>query len=223
MDFPRLSRLQRLMREIRVTLRSERPTLPHGAEVVQQNLPHGAEWAFGGDHALRVWYGDSTLHWIRFETFRADPARPVSAIVEFQPGRRAEVAIVEPDAMRAQLEGYRLLVDGRWAESAALFDRADSLQRDPDALVFRAYDASRRALALGRLGRGDAAVADARRAARMSPEDDDVRFILALTLAELSRDVEASAELDTLLRLSPGDPDGISLRARLAARAASER
>jgi tetratricopeptide (TPR) repeat protein len=77
--------------------------------------------------------------------------------------------------MRAQLEGYRLLVAGRFGESAALFDRADSLQRDPDALVFRAYDASRRALALGQLGRGEAAVADARRASWMSPDDADVR------------------------------------------------
>jgi tetratricopeptide (TPR) repeat protein len=215
MDFPRLARLQRLMRDIRTTLRTRYPALPHGAVVVQQNLPHAVEWAFGGDHALRVWYRDPSLSWARFETFRADPSRPVATIVEFQPGLVPAVALVDPEAMRTQLDGYRLLQAGRWAESLVELARAESLQRDPNARIFRAFCASRRALALDRLGRRVEALAEAQRGVRLSPSDANARFIRALVLAGGESANEAIAELDTLLLTTPDDADALSLRARL--------
>lgn len=219
LDFPHLSRLQRLMREVRVTLKRRFPVVPHGTRVVQHNLPHAAEYAFGGDRALRVWYRDSTLQWERFEAFRADPAMVTATIVEFQPGRAQEIALVDPAAMRAQLEGYRLLAGGRWAESVAMLDRADALQRDPLAVVFRAYDASRRALCLGQLGRLDQAEAQARAALAMDPAEPNNRYILATVLARAERDQAALAELDTLLAATPDDRDAQALRETIAIRA----
>jgi hypothetical protein len=219
MDFPHLSRLQRLMRDVRVALRRRFPAVPHGTRVVQHNLPHAAEYAFGGDRALRVWYRDSTLRWERFEAFRADPGMEPATIVEFQPGRAQEIALVDPAAMRAQLEGYRLLVGGRWAGSIAMLDRADALQHDTLAVVFRAYDASRRALCLGQLGHPAQAEAQARIALAMDPADPNNRYILATVLALAERDEAALAELDTLLVATPDDRDALALRNTIAARA----
>src|SRR5262249_53089777 len=67
MDYARLTRLQRFMRETRLLLHRRSPHLPPGSIVVQENLPHSLEYAFGGDHALHVWYTDSTLHWLPFD------------------------------------------------------------------------------------------------------------------------------------------------------------
>jgi hypothetical protein len=221
MDFPRLSRLQLLMREIRIALRARYPALPAGSTVVQQNLPHGAEWAFGGDHALQVWYRDPTLRWMRFERFRANPAQEIATIVEFQPGCSPEVALVDPAAMRALIEGYEHLAAHRWAESVTSFDRASSLQRDSAAVVFRTVLASRRALDLDRLGRAREAEAEGRLAVRLSPLDPDSRYVLALALGDVRRFAEADAQLDTLLHLSPGDTDAVALRARIRSASAT--
>jgi hypothetical protein len=223
MDFPRLTRLQLLMRDIRTALHQRYPTLPRGARVVQQNLPHGAEWAFGGDHALRVWYRDSTLRWMRFERYRSDPAQDVATIVEFQPGSAPAVALVDPAAMRELLRAYDLLAAQRYRESIAGFARAESLQRDPDARVFHAIAASRRSFDFVRLEQWPEAEAEARRAVRISPADPDARYVLALGLAGLRREAEADAQLDTLLALSPGDGDALALRGELRRRMAPPR
>jgi tetratricopeptide (TPR) repeat protein len=101
----------------------------------------------------------------------------------------------------------------------AMLDRADALQRDPQAVVFRAYDAGRRALCLGQLGRVDAAETQARIAVALDPADQNHRFLLATVLASAARDEAALATLDTLLAATPDDRDAQSLRATLLARA----
>jgi len=137
MDWPRLTRLQHFMRAVRTTLRREFPRLPAGAIVVQQNLPHGVEYAFGGDHALQVWYGDSSLRWMRFDDFRAAPETPVTVILEGDPGREPPVGLVRPDAMRALFTAQALAFEGRYAEMSPWLDRADSLQGSLPAETFR--------------------------------------------------------------------------------------
>jgi tetratricopeptide (TPR) repeat protein len=219
MDFPHLSRLQRLMREVRLALRGRYPALPGGSRVVQHNLPHAAEYAFGGDRALRVWYRDPTLRWVRFDAFRADPGMEAAAIVEFQPGRAREIALVEPAAMRAQLDGYRRLSSGDWNGAVTALDRAEALQRDTLAVVFRAYAASRRALCLGQLGQLERAEEQARAALALDPADPNNRFILATVLAQARRDQAALAELDSVLVTTPDDRDAQALRAAVTARA----
>ena len=137
MDWPRLTRLQHFMRAVRTTLAREFPKLPAGSVVVQQNLPHGVEYAFGGDHALQVWYGDPSLRWMRFDDFRAAPETAVSVILEGDPGHEPPVGLVRPDAMRALFTAQALAFQGRYAEMPAWLDRADSLQGTLPAETFR--------------------------------------------------------------------------------------
>ena len=51
-DVPRLSRLQRLVWEVRDKIQSRYPKLPHGAGVVWENFPAMTEYAFGSRLAL---------------------------------------------------------------------------------------------------------------------------------------------------------------------------
>jgi tetratricopeptide (TPR) repeat protein len=217
MDFAHLTRLQRFMLETRRALHERHATLPHGAIVVQQNLPYALEYALGGDRALQVWYRDPTLRWERFEAFRADRSMEVETIVQFQPDERRAIALVDPGAARAQVDAYDALVAGRWMEAIAILDRADSLQRDPAARVFLASNAARRAFCLGVLGRVADAEAEARRGLALRRTETNARFVLAMSLAEQRRYDEADAQLDTLLAIAPGDSGAIDLRARIAA------
>jgi tetratricopeptide (TPR) repeat protein len=185
--------------------------------VVQQNLPHGLEYALGGDRALQVWYRDRSLGWMRFEDFRREPARPVAAIVQFQPRHPTPVAIVEPDASRAQLEAEAHLHAGRYPDVLAALDRADAAQRDTAAMVFRVLGATWRGYALTRLGRAAEGERSARTAVGLDRADVNARFALAGALAALERPGEALAQLDTLLALAPGDRDARALRERLLA------
>jgi len=153
MDWPRLSRLQHFMRAARTTLRREIPSMPAGAVVVQQNLPYGVEYAFGGDHAIQVWYHDSSLRWMRFDAFRAAPDTPVAVILEGDPGREPPVGLVRPDAMRALFRVQALALEGRYAEMPAVLDRADSLQGALPAETFRRTSRTMRENALIELGR----------------------------------------------------------------------
>jgi tetratricopeptide (TPR) repeat protein len=205
------------MRETRGALGARHPTLAPGSVVVQQNLPHGLEYALGGDRALQVWYRDRSLGWTRFEDFRREPGRPVAAIVQFQPRHPTPVAIVEPDASRAQLEAEAHLHAGRYPEVLSALDRADAAQRDTAAIVFRVLGATWRGYALTQLGRPAEGERSARAAVGLDRADVNARFALAAALAALERPGEALAQLDTLLALAPGDRDARALRERLLA------
>lgn len=144
MDWPRLTRLQHFMRAARTALKHELPALPPGAVVVQQNLPHDVEYAFGGDHALQVWYGEGSLRWMRFEEFRAAPGAEVAVILEGEPGREPPVSLVRPGAMRALIEVQALAAEARYREIPAVLDRADSLQGALPSETFRRTSATLR-------------------------------------------------------------------------------
>ena len=146
-DVPQLSRLQRFGGDVRSVLRARFPTLPHGAAVAWENFPRMAEYAFGSRPALQVWYRDTTLRWLPLGRWIERPSEPVAAVVEFQPGHRPEVALVEPDAMRALLAANQALIAGDGERSLRWLARADSLQPDTSAAEFHRAVAGKRAFA----------------------------------------------------------------------------
>jgi hypothetical protein len=224
MDYERLTRLQRFMRSARLALGSRKPPLPRGAIVVQHDLSHGVEYAFGGDHAIQVWTRDPTAHWMRFETFAARPDTAATVLLEGTLGHEPPAALVEVGAMRALFRAQALARSARWPELLRELDLADSLQRDPHAVAFRVTSGSWRATAELSLGRAGIAEAIVRPLVALDPADPLSRQVLALALATRGRFADAAAELDSLERLRPHDPSTPGVRAqveRLRAQAAS--
>jgi hypothetical protein len=216
-DYPNLVRLQRLVGETRELLQAEFPTLPAGAAVGQHHLPLSSDWAFVGSKALQVWYGDSTLRWVRFEELRADTTLPLVTIVEYQPESPLQVALVEPDAMRALLAAEAAIRGSDWAATMAALDRAEALQRDPGADVFYGTVAAKKALAFAGQGDLEAAVLEASRGLERWPSNPDSRYVLAFVMEKEGRLDAAAAQLDTLLSQYPGDSGARDLRARIEA------
>ena len=210
-DFERLVRLQRLMIDTRTTLQAAFPTLPHGARVGQHYMPRGALYAFEGDKALQIWYRDTTVRWVPFTAYRSDPGLRLATIVEYQPHRAPQAALVEPAAMRALLEAADRIARSDWAGALARLGRADSLQRDAGAAVFRATVASKRALCRLELGAADDAAREARHGLDLWADNFDSRYVLASVALARDQLDEAEAQLDTLLAASPGDSSAAQL------------
>jgi hypothetical protein len=215
MDYARLTRLQRFMRAARRALAARTPPLPPHAIVVQHNLPHGVEYAFGGDHALQVWTRDSTAHWMRFDAFQTHPETDVTVLLEGTYGHEPPVALVEPEAMRALFRAQAFARAGRIPELVAELDRADSLQLDPHAVAFRVTSQSWRAYAEATRGHSDIAEAIVRPLLSLQPADPLSRQVLALALAARGRFADAAAQLDSLERFVPGDPSTSGVRAEV--------
>lgn len=222
LDFAELSRLQRFTAETRHALLARASRLPAGAAVGQHHRPLMTEHAFGGPRALRVWYGDSTLRWVRWESLSATPPADLAAVVEYEPHRPHQVVIVEPAAMLAYLEATRLLRDGNEAAALEALDRAEALQADRRASVFLGAVAGKRALA--RLARDPlpAAERDAITALRRWPDGGDARYVLATVLAIEGRKAEARAQIDTLLSLYPFDESARQLQEEIESGSAKE-
>jgi tetratricopeptide (TPR) repeat protein len=217
MDYTRLVRLQHLMRATRRALAERFPALPHGATVVLHNLPLSSEYAYGGSHALQVWYRDSTLALIPHAAFIEHPDRDVAGFVSYQPDHRPQVVVLEPAAIDAQREGLDRLRAGDWPAALAALARADSLQLDRRALVFRGDLAGRRAYVLAQLGRWDEAGREARTALAAAREDVGARYVVALVHAVRRDPARAHAELDTVLAMRPEHEDALALREALEA------
>jgi hypothetical protein len=217
MDFERLVRLQHLMADMRGTLTARFPTLPHGARVGQNYLPPSTIYALGGDHALQVWYRDTTLRWVTFEEYSRHPDPRLAAIVQYEPHHEPPVALIEPAAMRAMVSGTGHMQENRWPEALADFAAADSLQTDRQAVVFRGTVASKRALGLLATGDGMAAAREAVRALALWPENSDSRYVLASVALQRGLLDIAEAQLDTLLAASPGDRGAQDLMSRIKA------
>jgi tetratricopeptide (TPR) repeat protein len=212
LDFERLVRLQRLMRETRTALRTRFPTLPHGARIAYHYLPRNAEYAFGGSKALQVWYGDTTLRWIDLPEFSRESGRPVAGLLEFQPAGSPQMAFVDPGAMREYLEGVGLDLEGRPAEALRDLERADSLQGSPSAAIFSGMVASERALALLELERVPEAERAARAGAALWPGNISSQFVLGSVLYRRGELDEAAAHVDSVLQLEPQDANTLRLR-----------
>jgi hypothetical protein len=217
MDWPRLTRLQRFMRATRLKLASAYPTLPAGAAVVQQNLPHGVEYAFGGDHALQVWYREPSLHWMRFNVWRDHPDTQATIIVQGAAGHEPPVALVSPEAVRLLFAAQEYSYASRFAELLPLLDRADSLQRDPDAVQYWVTSRAMRGNALVSTGQAAAAEAIVAPVIPADPFDVAARQVLALARANLGRLDEAFAQLDTLRAIDAANPATLALERQLNA------
>ncbi len=215
LDFQRLTRIQQFAGTIRRTLLERYPDLPSGASVAEHYFPQGTRYALGGDRALEVWYRDSTLRWVTFDDFVAHPDQPITTLVEYEPASPRQVALVEPEAMRAHLRARECVRRAAWAEGLAAAYSSDSLLRDPGALVLRASNAYHEAYCLAALGRLPEAEARARFAVTLGQVNSQARFVLSLIFASRGAIALAQAELDTLLAESPGDPEAEELRRKL--------
>jgi hypothetical protein len=218
-DFERLVRLERLVGGTRRLLAERHSHLPRGAAVGHHHLPQLTRFAFTGGKALRVWYRDTTLRWVDFENLRerVDPA--LVTIVEYQPQGEPQLALVEPDAMRAMLEAGAALDRQEWSAALARLDRADSLQQDRAALVFRSLVQGKRALAHAYRRETDAAEGAARRSLALWRGDTDARLVLAGLWSSEGRLREAMDQIDSLLAVDPGDQRALDLGAQIRAAA----
>lgn len=211
-DFLRMARLQRLMAETRAALRRDLPQLPRHAVLAQSSMPREAVYAFGGSRAVQAWYRDTTLRWVTAGEAIADTSEDFRGMVQFQVQGVPQIAVIDPRALRA-LFLARSAIDRRDLEGAlAQLAIADSVQRDTAALVFRADVAARRAYTLARLGRNETAVAEARRAVRLSPENNGAHVTLASILYVTGDIAAARVELATIERLFEPDAETERLR-----------
>jgi len=216
LDFARLVRLERLMEDTRNALRTRFPSLPHGSRVGQHSFPRSAVYALGGDHALQVWYRDTTVHWSHYEEYQENPLSVVT-IAEFQPHRAPQIVLVEPQAMAEFGSAMGALRRGDWVGMMALLDRADSLQRDRNAAVFLATVGAKRALGLLEFGRIDGAEREARRATELWPDNYDSDYVLARVALARGRLDEAERLALQSLAKRPNDLGGRELLGRVRA------
>ena len=206
MDFAKLTRLQRFMREARMALHEHVPKPPAHAYLVEANFPRGLLYALGGDHAVQVWYRDSTLHVLNAARFRATSTLPAVAVIQFQPDRpRREIVILPPDALRLQDLAYHTVLAGNDAAALPIIARADSLAPDTSLIVFHGNNAGMRALALSHMQRLEDAEREARRALSFYPIDYNARVTLAAVLIIHHQFDEAGRVLASLQRTHAGD------------------
>jgi hypothetical protein len=203
MDFERLVRLQRLMRATRVMLKANFPTLPPGSQVGQHYLPRLAEYAFGGSKALQVWYRDSTMRWVRYADFIKQPETPLAVIAEFQPHRRPQMAPVNPAAMRSFLLALTSMNDHKFDAGLGLLARAESLQTDTTARIFRGEIYGERASCLVFMNRPEEGEVWAKRGLEMWPENIYSLFARGCLAFQDGNLHVAVARLDSVLRFSP--------------------
>ena len=231
MDFERLARLQMLMRDTRLMLKAHYPTLPHGAIVGQHYLPRLAEYAYGGSKALQTWYRDSTLGWMRYADFITHPETPLVVIAEFQPRHPPQMAPVNPAAMRQFLAGLDSMNHHNWTPALEALARAESLQRDTSARVFRAEIWGERATCLMFMHKPRDADYWARRGLTLWHENLYSHFALGALAYEAGDFDEAAVELDSAISLNTSfnaarnlrDLVRTEIRSRDSARAAQQR
>jgi hypothetical protein len=216
-NFETLTRLQLANRATRETLTRRFPSLPRGSRVAPHYMPRLTDYAMKGDASILSWYRDTTLHWMPFSDFSADTTLAPVTIVEYQPGMRPPVAIVEPAAMRALLGASDAIARTDIAAALEMLDRAERLQSDPSARVFLGTVTSKRALCLAGSSRAEEAEREAVRAVALWPENPEPRYVIAASLIARGRLAEAEAELDTLLARNPGDPGALRLLERARA------
>jgi hypothetical protein len=203
MDYAHLTRLQRFMHETRALLISSHPTLPRGAVLVRANMPQGLVYAFGGDRALQVWYRDTTLRLVSAAEFRAHFELPAFAMLQFEPHRQPELALVPADAVRIEEQAFELLRGARYAEALENFARAESLVADPRPVTFHADVLGGWAVALAKTGRGAEALTQARRALRFDSGNLNSLRVVVNEATAGGRYDEALAAIDSILVREP--------------------
>jgi hypothetical protein len=212
LDFAHLVRLQRLMEGTRLALKRAYPTLPHRSIVGEHRSPLRAEYSYGGNLALRCWYRDSTLRWVRFEEFQSDPSMTPVTMVEYQPDHVPIVALVPPLALRLAEEASASILRHDWSATRRTLDSLDAIPMDPGAALMRSMIESRRALLWIGLERPADAERSARSATALWPDSPNGRYWIAFALIQQGRLAEGAAELDSLLVSAPDDASAIEMR-----------
>jgi hypothetical protein len=206
-DFARLTTLQRLAHQVHATLLAAHPTLPRGAHLARNQWPRGTLFAFQDPRAFQVWYRDTTLQVIEMAEVRAHPLHPLEAIVEFEPHRTPQVAMISPAALQHVLLAADSLRNGRDEAVLALLADFEQLQADTSCAVFMATGLTVRAGALLELRRDAEAVATLRRALEYYPLVANAHRLMSEYYRINGRLGPAIRELREQLRLYPGDVD----------------
>ena len=222
LDFEHLTRLQRLMRATRLALHARMPQAAHGARVGTHYMPRHAQYAFGGHNAIRAWYRDSTLDWVTTGLQWSHPESALTTIVEFEPETRPQIGLVEPDAMRAYLASIERMQASDWTGAGMLLDRAQGLQLDDAARVFRGFVAGERARVLFAAVRFDDADRQAEIAIRLYRKNIPAHYVLGCTALMRGQLNQAAMHVDSVLQWLPNDAGTLKLREAVlrAARAA---
>jgi hypothetical protein len=215
LDYAKLVRLQRLMRASRLALHERFPSLPPGSVLGAHGLPLATEYAFGGAHAVEVWYRDTTLAWVSFDEFGARREVPVRAFLSYQPRHVPQVVLLDGPAVREALAGVDALRDGRWGDALASLRRAEAAQGDTAARVFRGDLAGRRAYCQVWLGAWEDAEREASFALAAASEDIGAHYVISLVHARRRDWVATRAEIDSVLARDPTHADALRLRAAL--------
>ncbi|MEQ1834124.1 MAG: hypothetical protein ABL977_13810 [Candidatus Eisenbacteria bacterium] len=216
-DFERLARLQRLMREARTTLRREFPVLPRGANVAMLHPPFMADYA-GGDRALQVWYRDTTLRWVRWDQMEKTGARGLAGAMEFQEDERPPFRRVEPEALRLLFVAGALDRGEHWQAALDTLERAEARQADRAATHFVGRVLGLRAWCLGATGHLVQAESLARASLAIAPENADGHLTLAALHNGRSEWNQSLAQLDTLLTWYPDYQAGVMMRQQVVER-----
>jgi hypothetical protein len=182
-----------------------------------------AEYGFVGDKALQVWYRDTTLRWVRFSEYSRHEDRRLVTIVEYQPYRRPQIALVEPRAMQGLLAASAQIDQAAWVPALREALHADTLQRDRDAVVFLSALAGKRALARAGLGDWEDALREAHAGLALWRDNNDCRLTLAYHDLQVGRLRQAAAQVDTMLTIDPHDPGAHDLYQRLRQSAAERK
>jgi tetratricopeptide (TPR) repeat protein len=198
-DFEQIARLQRLMRGVRITLEQGYPRLPRGSVVVESNMPQRAIYAFGGDHALHVWYRDTTLRWSMMQSFVKHPEIPAVGAVEFETDSLRPFGLIDREALRHSARAVEFESAQKWAEARVELDAAEALQRDPRASTFRGEIVGERSLCLMALQQPDSAEREAFRALSICRENPNAHFTLAMARYKQGRLEEARLEAQQAL------------------------
>ena len=210
-DFERLARLQRLMREARTTLRREFPRLPHGAGVAMLHPPFMADYA-GGDRALQTWYRDSTLRWLNWDRMAGNEARAISGALEFQDHTTPQFRRIEPQALQLLFVAGQLDHAEKWQAALDTLRRADALQPDREAYHFIGRVEGLESWCLGALGQLPEAERIARQSVAIAPENADGHLTLAAIHNGRNEWAQSLAQLDTLLAWYPNYQAAVMMR-----------
>lgn len=213
LSFPRLARMQRIVESTRRALTARFPRLPRGGSVFYLGIPHQARVGFEDSLAVRVWYGEPTLHWGMFGR-QSGVFAPVDAMVEFVDGAAWPAVAVEPDAVRLFQEAGVAMDQGELRDADSLLARAAAVQPMRRATLLSMITVNRAIVAYGLR---DYHRADSLNqvAFRLGGEEHDC-WALAACLALTRNDREAAREATRrCLEIDPQHPEGRKLAMEL--------
>ena len=206
-DFARLTTLQRLAHQVRSTLAAAHPTLPRGAHLARNQWPRMTLFAFQDPRAFQLWYHDTTLRVVEMKQVQAHPLSPLDAIIEFEPHRTPQVALISDVALQHVLLAADSLVAHNDEAVLALLADFERLQADTSCAIFMATGLSVRAAALLELRHDDEAVATLQHALKYFPLETNVHRLMSEYHRINGRLMPAILELREQLRLYPQDAD----------------